>query len=305
MRRVYEAPREAAARGERAREDILTKHDAESSGKAVARRLDEIRSRGRATVSVPNASSGDGPPGDGSPEAHLLAQLERAAALATPTTSVGEGRGFRQPLLFLQSLLFRVLRPYWFQQRQSQELLIQTLREVMLLSAARSAVVEPRQRQALESIWEKVHAIEREIVAHDVPVAKTFETIRADIGSVRSDVDALCESVSSFQGSAADHLKALTDGFVEYRTGLGAHIEAAGARAETAVSQTNELAARLYAAPYMNGPERFHYTDNGKRILGFRIGTRHRRRTVSRLRGHLPRHRGLHPRPHDGVSAAS
>ena len=54
------------------------------------------------------------------------------------------------------------------------------------------------------------------------------------------------------------------------RSGLAAHIEAAGARAETAVGQTNDLAARLYAAPYMNGEERFYYTDNGKRILGFR-----------------------------------
>ena len=113
MRRVYEAPREAAARGERAREDILTKHDPASSGAVAARRLDEIRKLRAATVSVPHVSNGiDGPTGDDSgPEAHLLVKLERALSLATPTTTVGEGRAFRQPLLFLQSLLFRVLRP--------------------------------------------------------------------------------------------------------------------------------------------------------------------------------------------------
>ena len=141
-----------------------------------------------------------------------------------------------------------------------------------MLSAARSAAMEPRHREALESLWQKVRAIESDIVAHDLPVAKTFEAIRADVGSVRSDVDALCESVSEFQASAAEHLKALTEAFAERRSGLAAHVEAAGVRAETAVSQTNELAARLYATPYMNGEDRFYYTDNGRRILGFRSG---------------------------------
>ena len=247
MRRVYEAPREAAARGERAREDILTKHDAASSGRVLAGRLDEIRSRARVTLAAAAAPQSSGAAEAQTEASHvaLLAALERAENLSTPTVSVESGRAFRQPLMFLQSLLFRVLRPYWFQQRQSQRQLIQALREAMELTAARSTAVESAQRQSLESVWQKVHAIETEIVAHDLPVAKNFETVRADINSVRGDVDTLCESVSkfqsvrgdissvrgdvdtlcesvsNFQASAAEHLKALTEGFVEYPLASG------------------------------------------------------------------------------------
>ena len=285
MRRVYEAPREAAARGERAREDILTKHDAASSGKVLAARLDEIRSRPRVTVAAAAA-----PPPSPAPDAALLAALERAESLATPTVSVGSGRAFRQPLVFLQSLLFRILRPYWFQQRQSQQQLIlalrellqttaarlaaveSTQREVLQTTAARSAAVESTQRQSLESVWQKLHAIDNEIAAQDLPVARNFETIRAAVGSVRADVDNLTAAVSTFQASASEHLKALTEAFAERRSNLAEHIEAAGARAEAAVSQASELSARLYAVPFMNGEERFYYTENGRRVLGFRSG---------------------------------
>ena len=233
----------------------------------VARRLDEIRSERRVSVARNSAApQGVQPTVESRPDA-LLAALERAESLLTPTASVGPGRAFKQPLMFLQSLLFRVLRPYWFQQRQSQQLLIQALREVTLISA-RSTAAEPRQREALESVWQKVHNIEREIVAHDLPVARNFETIRADIDSLRG-------SVSAFQGNAAEHLKALTETLaatMETQGGIAAHVHAAGERAETAVRQSNELAARLYAAPYMNGQERFYYSDNGRRVLGFRSG---------------------------------
>jgi glycosyltransferase involved in cell wall biosynthesis len=281
MRRVYEAPREAAARGERAREDILTKHDAASSGKVLAARLDEIRSRSRVTVAAPAAQPPSPPP-----DAALLAALERAERLATPAVSVESGRAFRQPLMVFQSLLFRVLRPYWFQQRQSQQQLILALREVLQRSAAvestqrevlqttaaRSAAVESAQRQSLESVWQKLHALENGIAAHDLPVGKNLDPIRTELGSIRGDLDNLTRGVSTFQAAAAEHLKALTDAFAERRSTLAEHIEAAGARAEVAVGQASELAARLYAVPFMNGEDRFYYTENGRRVLGFRSG---------------------------------
>ena len=43
MRRVYEAPQEAARTAAQARQDILTKHNAQTAGAAVRQRLEEIR----------------------------------------------------------------------------------------------------------------------------------------------------------------------------------------------------------------------------------------------------------------------
>jgi SAM-dependent methyltransferase len=90
-------------------------------------------------------------------------------------------------------------------------------------------------------MWRKVHALERQVSA--------------------ADLDTFRSSVSTFQANAAKHLEALTEG-----------LATTAGRAETAVSQTTELAARLYAAPYMNGEERFYYTDAGRRVMGFRSG---------------------------------
>ncbi len=239
MRRVYEAPEEAAHKARRARHDILTKHNVNTAAAVLKQRIDEIhRTHSRVTVTADSSSrrtmSVDSAPHE--TQASLGASLDRATTLLTPVSSVPPGRSFRGPLLFVQDLLFRILRPYWWQQRQLQGLLIDSLRSVeqhVAQETARAARSEPHQRHALESLWTAVHMLQ---------------------GATTAD-QALRESVATFQTSAAAHLKALTDGLA------------------STTSQATELSQRLYASPYMHDGERFYYSnDAGKRVLGYRAG---------------------------------
>jgi len=133
MRRVLQSPREAATRAARARRDVLTTHDAKSAARTLSRRLDQIRARPRPTnvgvnPSLRRAASAEATP----PMGTLLTGLEQIAARATPRPSVAPGRLFRRPLLAVQKLLFRLLRPYWWQQRNVNLSLITAMQQQML-----------------------------------------------------------------------------------------------------------------------------------------------------------------------------
>ena len=65
--------------------------------------------------------------------------LEQAAALLTPSTGVPPTARWRGLRLRLQTLLLRVLRPYWFQQRQVVRLTLDAVRAVDLSRAADAA----------------------------------------------------------------------------------------------------------------------------------------------------------------------
>jgi glycosyltransferase involved in cell wall biosynthesis len=126
MRQVYLSPREAAARAARARCDLLTRHDAKSAGRTLARRLDQIRAK--PDLSLRRAGSAEASPAMRT----LLPGLEQIAALVTPAPSVAPGRPLRRPLLTAQKLLFRLLRPYWWQQRNVHRSLIAAMQTHML-----------------------------------------------------------------------------------------------------------------------------------------------------------------------------
>ncbi len=254
MRRVYESREEAASKAAQARRDILTKHNADAAGVAVKQRLDEIRqTRGRIfvaedaslkrRVSVPVAPVS-------SDAETVFSSLDRASALLTPTPSVATGRRFRGPLLALQELLFRILRPYWWQQRQLQRLLIESVNEVARRTA-RAELSEYQQTQAVESLWTAEHSLETAKQDHDERLRRVDERARA----LETSIHALHESFGTFQASAAADLKALTE------------------QLTSTTRSTIELAQRLYPVPYMHDGERFYYTDDyGKRVLGFRTG---------------------------------
>ena len=183
MRRVFEARDEAARKGAVARQDIVTKHDAKAVAAVLHERFDAIRQRAshsvlasariRTTLLEPNrmATQGDN---------QVLASLDYAASLLTPTADAAPNRLFRAPFLAMQNVLFRILRPYWWQQRQIQRLLIDALRQVSQ-DAARAAKADLHQRQALEAVWNSIHL---------------FESVAKGAGP--------------FQKSAAAHLEALT-----------------------------------------------------------------------------------------------
>ena len=137
MRRVVEDPAEAAARARRGRQQVATTLGATASGAAVAARLDAIRAARRSRVFCPASQPDADLNGVSTPA--VRPALEQAAALLTPSTGVPPTARWRGLRLRLQTLLLRVLRPYWFQQRQVVRLTLDAVRAVDLSRAADAA----------------------------------------------------------------------------------------------------------------------------------------------------------------------
>ncbi|MEZ5419469.1 MAG: glycosyltransferase [Vicinamibacterales bacterium] len=132
MRRVVEDPAEAAARAARGRQDVATTLSLAASAAAVAARLDAIRAARRARIFTPAPPPDAGPAGT----APVRPAFEQATALLTPATGVAPTARWRQLRLGLQRLLLRMLRPYWFQQRELARLTLDAVRAVDVARAA-------------------------------------------------------------------------------------------------------------------------------------------------------------------------
>jgi glycosyltransferase involved in cell wall biosynthesis len=156
MRAVYQHPDEAAHRGELGRADLLFHHGVMSSASAVSKRLAEIRLARAAASPAAGISSASCALADTAlradkPEAHAQAVVDaqgpaaasnvnlHAAALEAFTLALPHLRQLSEPRLSrddrswqwvrraAQRVLFRVLRPYWFQQRQFKDALLTAL----------------------------------------------------------------------------------------------------------------------------------------------------------------------------------
>ena len=137
MRLVFEQPAEAAQRGLRARHDMTTRHGVEAVAPITAARLEAIRAgrRARMSVAAPQAAT----PTGATPAIDAVPALTRAADLLTPAVGLpvtARLRGLRLPL---QRWLLRAIRPYWWQQRQLQTLLVEGIHEVNAARAAEAA----------------------------------------------------------------------------------------------------------------------------------------------------------------------
>ncbi len=179
MREVYDRPASATRKAKQARKDILTRHNARSAAATLQQRLDEIhRDRTRPHV---------GEPFDVAPSsetwAAALVSLDRAAALLTPTPDAAPGRRFRRARLVAQRLLFKTLRPYWWQQRQIQATLIQALRA---LAPDANALVT-------------------------ASTASRVRTLTGQLEAERRARQQLETAVGAFQTAASSHLRGLTD----------------------------------------------------------------------------------------------
>jgi glycosyltransferase involved in cell wall biosynthesis/2-polyprenyl-3-methyl-5-hydroxy-6-metoxy-1,4-benzoquinol methylase len=144
MRRVYEAPAEAAWKGQLARQDVLTKHNAASVARVVNERSESIK-QARASPRVSGTAAAPR-------EAPSMPSVDPVDHLLTPKPSVAPEVPLRPLLLFAQRLLFRILRPYWWQQRELQKQLLVDVRETA--NASRT------HRQEFESLWTAVHTLQ-------------------------------------------------------------------------------------------------------------------------------------------------
>jgi glycosyltransferase involved in cell wall biosynthesis len=158
MRRVYRSPEEARLKAQRAREDIVTKHNVEMSGRLVDQRLHDIRRmlRTSSTDRQPDAQIPANPTLRADGSRGRLRQLDRLVPLLTPTPGLAPDRRFRPVLLAAQKLLFRILRPYWFQQRAVQATVVEILREITMNE-------ERHQRDAVELLRAKMNELEQRL----------------------------------------------------------------------------------------------------------------------------------------------
>jgi glycosyltransferase involved in cell wall biosynthesis len=170
MRRVYESHEEANKLGRQAREDILTRYNVKVAGRLLRRRLDDIRQL-RKPMAVANDSlsrpTTSGP--QTAREAVTHPAVRAVAALIptlTPTPSVAPGRPFRPLLLKAQEILFRILRPYWWQQRRVHEVLAEAV-SATARTADQSLQAELNQKQALASVWTAIQSMQRSLAGLD------------------------------------------------------------------------------------------------------------------------------------------
>jgi glycosyltransferase involved in cell wall biosynthesis/2-polyprenyl-3-methyl-5-hydroxy-6-metoxy-1,4-benzoquinol methylase len=179
MRSVYERPREAAAKGQRARADLLQRHSVEASAAAIARRLEAIRRDRRSRTVVPAAPAVvptlPAPDTAAAPQAMIAleAALTQLEALAAPRVTVG-GRRFAKARSLAQRGLYRLLRPFWFQHQQLHSDLIG-----VLLQLARGLHHEREARVATErqlaQITGDVASAAREIGRVETHVGQSLE----------------------------------------------------------------------------------------------------------------------------------
>ena len=134
MRLVFERPDLAAAVGRKAESDIRTYQSVEVAGAAIVARLDRIRRQRKDRIPMPPGSSEvsmvSGTATDPSSVAPLEALLPQLDDLVVPRlTASGRWSKLR---LAVQRLLFRVLRPYAFQQQLLHRQIIAGLRQTAL-----------------------------------------------------------------------------------------------------------------------------------------------------------------------------
>ena len=265
MREIYERPAVAALKGRRGQSDILERHGVEASAAAIRKRIEQIHTAKRSRIVVGDsglatdaAALSPGPAADAleaapDPDQRMSAEslegvLQHLDHIATPRLSV-EGRGFPRIRLAAQRAMFRVTRPYWFQQRRFHTELIAALRQFLdVLDGLR--VAEERRTEALEA------ALQAEVGQLD-KLTRKFAVSARELTSVDNRLGSALGTIQAasgrFQTSASAHLKRLTDALSETQ------------------SQLSTLIYKLFAVPYMSSPKQFMEKDeHGVARLGYR-----------------------------------
>lgn len=173
LRAVYQHPGEAARRAERGRTDLLFHHGVMASAAAISNRLTTIRAeRAAASAAAAEAARTEriaetmamtaadsepaiarpAPPGEPAPAAAVgvhtpafeafAAALPQLRQLGAPRLSQ-DARPWQSLRRAAQRAMFRLVRPYWFQQRQFQDALLEAVRLGFDRLAAPGVVVPP------------------------------------------------------------------------------------------------------------------------------------------------------------------
>ena len=145
----------------------------------------------------------------------VLASLEHAASLLTPKVAQRPTENFVVRCSRCRILLLRILRPYWWQQRQIQRHPDRCAPACLAGHRARDSRPTRTSARPLEAVWSGIHLLES--VAKDdqewLHQLQTYRQIGGTAGTAHARIPeglaALQESVATFQRSAAAHLEAL------------------------------------------------------------------------------------------------
>ena len=186
MRLVVQNPAEAASRARRGREDILTRHGVAACAPVLRDRIEHLRSTRRETIAVADHSVVPPSTLTAAAPAPVEATLNAARNMLTPGVGLPETAKFRGLRLRLQSALLRALRPYWWQQRELNSLLIEAVRGV---NERRAADAEARHAEVLRQLDDLETSLH-----HRVAQAVLSE------GDGRGRLDVLSQRVAEIQG---------------------------------------------------------------------------------------------------------
>ena len=251
FREIFERPDETARRARKGQQDILERHNRETSARAISARVQAIRSERRSRIvglpgAAVTATTGRlvGPPAPVGVE-----QLEAVLAPLAETSTLrlsAEGRSLRGLRLTAQRALFRVLRPLWFQQHQFHAQIVAALR--LTAGALRT------EQQARETVDTRVRELTRKVLStrHETQrLGRAVERLAQDGGQALTELQG---ATGEFQSHAAEHLEALT------------------AAAQESQASMATLSNKLFAVPYMTDPSRFLAKDErGRTRLGYRV----------------------------------
>jgi glycosyltransferase involved in cell wall biosynthesis/SAM-dependent methyltransferase len=310
MREVYEQPALADRKARKARQDILERHNRETSARVIRQRVEAIREERRRRVAgfgtgttegAAKASTAASTPAVGA------AQLEALLPALTETATLrlsAEGRSLSGVRIMAQRAFFRVLRPLWFQQHQFHTHLVNALRltagalrseqrarEVTdarlqeltrkLLSSRREASRLGRSIDQVEQGRKRVDVLDQELSALEERIEQVrrlqeeneqrAQTADAPVRTVKAALGAL----EGKSGELATGLSEMQSSTATFQDHAAAHL----AGLTTAVQQTeaglSTLTQKLYATPYMSDPNRFLEKDSqGRARLGYRAGDR-------------------------------
>ncbi len=273
MREVFERPEAAQARGQRARQDILQRHDLQTSARAVQERVAEIRQARRSRVMAPQPAATRGA------AAQPAVGVEQLEALLAPLSELStlrlSAQGALSGLRLLgQRALFRVLRPMWFQQHQFHAQLVSALR----LTAA-AIRTEQRARETVDTrlreLTRRVLSSRREVTR----LGRTFDQLEQTRRGARSEGDRRPSDGKLEQLAAALEAKTseLSTGIADLQSAesifqkhASAHLEALNGVAQKTEQDLARLSDRLYAVPYMADAARYIEPDaEGRDRLGY------------------------------------
>lgn len=308
MRRVVDEPAEAAARARRGREDILGRHGVSACAPILRQRVEHLRAVRRSTVAVtehqvvPQASIAASPPPP------VDSTLNAARSMLTPAIGLPGTARFRGLRLRLQAILLRALRPYWWQQRELNALLIDAVRGVNERRAAdadakhadllhqigalrerlagdnraeiealalRLGQMEGQHRSFALRAAERLDAAEQTVdaIAGDAASARQIEHhLRSEIDEIQERLERAEATVGSGRALEAS-LTTLSEGVEGFQHRAADHLADLTRHLGEVAAETRTLAQRLYAAPYMADPLAFRIAgEDGREALGYEGG---------------------------------